>query len=327
VPLWARAAVRAETTDGFMPAPPPAPALPGLQRIDEEQQHERDQQHHHGHRGRAGVVVLLELADDDERRDLGHHGHVARDEDHRAILAHGTRERHRKAREQRRRDGGQNHLAEGLPARCAQARGGLFEFLFHILQHRLHRAHHERQADEDQRHHDARGPKRQHDAQRLQVLPHPAIAREQRRKRDASDGGGQRKRQIDERIDDLLARESVAHQHPSDQQAEHQVHERSDQRGAKGQPVRGQHARRAHGEPELLPAQREGLGHQRHERQQHDRAQIKQRVAQRQAKARQHAPWPTARGARHGCSGPQPGAKFSPCFGRQRGMRSKHVQT
>ena len=37
--------------------------------------------------GRAGVVVLLQLGHDQQRRDLGLHRHVAGDEDHRAVLA------------------------------------------------------------------------------------------------------------------------------------------------------------------------------------------------------------------------------------------------
>ena len=46
-------------------------------------------------------------------------------------------------------------LAEGLPARRAQAHRRFFQLLLGVLQHRLHRAHHERQADEDQRDHHA----------------------------------------------------------------------------------------------------------------------------------------------------------------------------
>ena len=45
----------------------------------------------------------------------------------------------------------QDHAPEGLPARRAEAGGGLLELRVEVLQHRLHRAHDERQADEDQR--------------------------------------------------------------------------------------------------------------------------------------------------------------------------------
>ena len=76
---------------------------PGLQPIDDQQQHERDDQHHRCHRRCAGIVVLLQLGDDDQRRDLGDHRHVAGDEDHRAVLADRAREGQREAGQQRRR--------------------------------------------------------------------------------------------------------------------------------------------------------------------------------------------------------------------------------
>src|SRR5262249_8321967 len=68
-----------------------APAPP-LEPVDREQQDERRDQHHHGDACRARVVVLLELGDDQERRDLRPHRHVAGDEDDRAILAERTSE-------------------------------------------------------------------------------------------------------------------------------------------------------------------------------------------------------------------------------------------
>ena len=59
-----------------------------------------------------GVVVLLQLGHDEERRDLGPHRHVAGDEDDRAVLAEGPRERQREA-------------GEDAPARApGGARGG-----------------------------------------------------------------------------------------------------------------------------------------------------------------------------------------------------------
>ena len=45
-----------------------------------------------GHRGGAGVIVLLQLADDDEGDDFGLHGHVAGDEDDRTVFAQGAGE-------------------------------------------------------------------------------------------------------------------------------------------------------------------------------------------------------------------------------------------
>ena len=46
---------------------------------------------------------------------------------------------------------------EGLASRLApSAGGGFLDLGLEVLQHRLHRAHDERQADEGQREHDAR---------------------------------------------------------------------------------------------------------------------------------------------------------------------------
>src|SRR5579862_1121885 len=44
-------------------------AGPGLQQVDQQQQQEGRHQHHDGDRGRADVVVLLELGDDQQRGD------------------------------------------------------------------------------------------------------------------------------------------------------------------------------------------------------------------------------------------------------------------
>ena len=45
-----------------------------------EEQNERNEQHHERNGGRARIVVLLELRDDEQRRNLGPHRHVAGDE-------------------------------------------------------------------------------------------------------------------------------------------------------------------------------------------------------------------------------------------------------
>ena len=55
-------------------------------------------------RGRR-VVELLEPDDDQQRRDLRHVGHVAGDEDDRAVFADGAREGQREAGEDRRQRG------------------------------------------------------------------------------------------------------------------------------------------------------------------------------------------------------------------------------
>ena len=70
------------------------------------------------------------------------------------------------------------------------------------------------------------------DAVRLEVLPEPAGRRVEARQRDAGDGGRQRERQIDHRIDEPPAGKAVAHQHPRDDEAEDAVDERGDERSA-----------------------------------------------------------------------------------------------
>src|SRR5262245_22925706 len=85
----ARSVVAADTLRGrtgamdalAMAEPPPAP---GLQQVDREQDAERERQHDDRDRGGAGVVELLQLDDDEHRRDLRHVRQIAGDEDDRA---------------------------------------------------------------------------------------------------------------------------------------------------------------------------------------------------------------------------------------------------
>ena len=56
-------------------------------------------QHDRGDRRGAGIVELLELDDDQQRRDLGDVRQVAGDEDDRAVFADGAREGEREAGE------------------------------------------------------------------------------------------------------------------------------------------------------------------------------------------------------------------------------------
>ena len=59
----------------------------------------------------AGIVEFLQPDDDQQRRDLGHVGQVAGDEDDRAVFADGAREGQREAGEDRRREARQDHAA------------------------------------------------------------------------------------------------------------------------------------------------------------------------------------------------------------------------
>ena len=62
----------------------------------------------------------------------------------------------------------EDHAAEGLPAGRAERGGGFLELGLEVLEHRLHGAHHERQADEGQRHQHAERRERDLDAERLE---------------------------------------------------------------------------------------------------------------------------------------------------------------
>ena len=58
-----------------------------LIKINEKQYGKRNCQHDHRQRRGPGVVVLIELGDDQQRSDLSAHGEIARDEHHRTVLA------------------------------------------------------------------------------------------------------------------------------------------------------------------------------------------------------------------------------------------------
>ena len=103
---------------------------------------------------------------------------------------------------------GKIDAAEGLPARRAERRRRFLDLARQVLQHRLHRAHDERQADEGQRDEDAERRERDLDAERLEQRADPAVRREERGQRDAGHRRRQRERQVDQRVDERACRES-----------------------------------------------------------------------------------------------------------------------
>lgn len=83
-------------------------------------------------------------------------------------------------------------------------------------QHRLHGPHHERQRDECQRNaHTPSGV--------LQVQTDRAVGSVESQQHQAGDNSRKRERQVNEDVDEALAREVVAYQHPCDQQAEEHI--------------------------------------------------------------------------------------------------------
>src|SRR3954471_16326697 len=60
-------------------------AAPRLEKVDDQQHDEGDHQHDRGDRSGRGIIVFLELDDDQQRRDLGLERPIACDEDDRAV--------------------------------------------------------------------------------------------------------------------------------------------------------------------------------------------------------------------------------------------------
>ena len=125
------------------------------------------------------------------------------------------------------------------------------------------------------------------DAQRHQVTAQPAVRREQIGQRQARHRGRQREREIHHRINEPASGKLVAHQHPGQQRAEDGVGDRGNERGAKGQPVGRQGAIRGGQVPEVRPGKFARAQDQAAKWDQHDRAQVKEREAHRQAEAGQ----------------------------------------
>src|SRR5205814_920623 len=161
-----------------------AAAPPRLQQVDGEQHDEGDAEHHHP-QGRGAVVVeLLEMDDDEERGDLGLHRQVAGDENDRAVLPEGARERQREAGQERGQHRRQDDAAEDVDTARTQGLRRLLQITLHLQQRRLHGAHRERHADQGQREGHAHPGVRDFHAPGLQVAPDPAVVRKHRGERD-----------------------------------------------------------------------------------------------------------------------------------------------
>src|SRR4249919_1859594 len=166
-------------------------------RIDRQQADERRRQQQGRDRDRAVVVVFLQADGDQQRRDLGLERQVAGDEDHRTVFAQATREREREPGQQRRQQFRQDHPAQRGEAAGAERGGGFLLFAAQGFEHRLQRAHRERQADENQRYDDPGRRVGDLEAEWFQPAPDPAVLRIDRGQRDPGDRGRQRERQVD----------------------------------------------------------------------------------------------------------------------------------
>jgi hypothetical protein len=133
-------------------------------------------------------------------------------------------------------------------------------------QHRLHRADDERERDEQQGHADA-------PLGVLQMEFHRTSGPVERQHHQARHDGGQRERQVDHRVDEPLAAELVAGEHPRHQKPEDRVDHRHADRDGQGHPKGFQRGaggdRREEGRPTALG----GLPHDGGQRQQDDHAE------------------------------------------------------
>ena len=171
----------------------------------------------------------------------------------------------------------------------AERRRGFLDVPVEIAQHRLHRAHHEGQADEGQRHDDAEGRIGDLPLERCEQLPDPAVRGIERGQRDAGDGRRQGEGQVDDRLDDAAAEKLVAHQHPGDEEPEDGVDAGRRQRGEEGQFQRRQRPRVGGQRDEFGEAEAGGGEDEGAERDQHDQREIEQREAEGRAEARNDA--------------------------------------
>ena len=155
-----------------------APALRRVQRCralivktrtkDVDEEDERD-------RGGARRVVLLELRHDEKGSDLGAEGHVAGDEDDRAVFAERTREGEREPRQERREEVREDDAHERLQARGAENGRDFFELGVEILENGLDRPDDERQAHEREGEDDAGGREGDLQTEWLEETAEPAV--------------------------------------------------------------------------------------------------------------------------------------------------------
>ena len=118
----------------------------------------------------------------------------------------------------------------------------------------------------------------------------PAVRRVERGERDAGDRGRQREGQVDQGVDELRPGKAVAHQHPGDEQAE-DASRPAPRANETPKLSRSALATRGSVATRQMPAEPEARRprDQRGERQQHDQAEVEQRVAERQPEARDDA--------------------------------------
>jgi hypothetical protein len=228
---------------------------PAANAADREQDAERERQEQQRERRRPLRIAAVEPLEDVDRRDLRLEREVAGDEDHRAELADRAREREGDAGEQGRQQVREDDAAEDAERARAERRSRLLHLAVELDQHRLHRAHDERQRHEQQR--------REHTDARERD---PVVQRQQRQPRD---DGRQGERQVDQDVDEALAGEVVTDERPGERRPQHRV----DRHDRAGEHERQLERRRRLRVPDALPPV-DAVRGERGERQQDDQGQI-----------------------------------------------------
>ena len=127
----------------------------------------------------------------------------------------------------------QDDAGKNLRRTRAEGRRRFFHRRRQRFQHRLHRAHDERDAGKNHGDDNARRFIGDGDAERRQRLPEPAVSGKKGGKGDARDGGRQGEGQIDQGVNEDAAGEAVAAQHPGEEQTEKRVKKRRPRRRPK----------------------------------------------------------------------------------------------
>src|SRR5438046_2861152 len=97
---------------------------------------------------------------------------------------------------------------------------------------------------------------------RAQEEAKSAIEGVERGKRDASDRGRQSEGDIHHSTQNAAQREFIAHQHPGDEESQHDIDGGGDERQAETESERGEHARREDSVEESGKAKRRRLEHE-----------------------------------------------------------------
>ena len=141
-----------------------------------------------------------------------------------------------------------------MPTVSSETGGGFLDLGVKVDQHRLNRAHHERNTDENHRNKNSNWRERHLDADFGKRRAEPAFLREQRGQCDAGNGGRQREGNVHDGVKDAAPWKAVSHQRPDNHQSHHQIDDRSGKRQAERNLQRVEGAAAGEDAPELIEA-------------------------------------------------------------------------